>query len=471
MMRLTRFAGFSAGPILSLLCSLATVPAVAWLFPPADIGKLDFFMTACTVAGLLLSLGLDKAFLHEYHYSAARSGLLKACLLPAVLLAPVVLAVILVFAAPVAQLLFDVAQPALAVLFAAGMLSALVNRLIAQLFRMQERAWVFSLAQVMPKMSLLLLLPVLWWDPQRNFVHLATLVVATTWLVTLWLLWHARVSLVQAWSAAVDRVLLRRLISEAAPLLVSGIFYFAMLSAGMALLRFFSGFDELGIYALATRVAAGAWLLQSIFTIVWIPQVHKWAAAGGDLSNMAAICRHAQSIVVVGFCLAGALAWLIGWVLPTNYHDVAYLAVATVGQPLLYALAEVTGVGINLARRPAFSIAAFAAGLLGTLLAGAVLVPRCGATGAAVSQLLGFLVYFVVKTELGMRVWRPLPRRSLYLIALLLSLLAMGHAFFAQRLGLFAPLAWGVLLAAALHVYRPSLRAAFSLLRPVRQQD
>ena len=468
-MRMNRLAGFSAGPILSLLCSFAIVPAVAWLFPPADIGKLDFFMTACTVAGLLLSLGLDKAFLHEYHYSTSRSGLLKACLLPAMLLAPVTLVVILVFATPVARLLFDVTQPALAFLFAAGMLSALANRLIAQLFRMQERAWVFSLAQVLPKITLLLLLPVLWWDPQRNFVHLASLVVATTWLVTLWLLWHARASLSQAWAAAVDRVLLRRLLSEAGPLLVSAIGYLSMLSAGMGLLRFFAGFDELGIYALATRVAAGAWLVQSIFTIVWVPQVHKWAAAGGDLSNIAAICRHAQAIVLVGFCLAGALAWLIGWVLPPNYHGVAYLAVATVGQPLLYALAEVTGVGINLARRPALVIVSFAAGLLTTLLVGTLLVPVCGATGAAVAQLLGFLVYFVIKTELGMRVWRPLPRRSLYLSAVLLSLLAAGHAFFAQRLGPLAPLAWCVLLAAVLYVYRPSLWAAFRLLRPVRQ--
>jgi len=470
MMRLNRLAGFSAGPILSLLCSLASVPAVAWLFPPADIGKLDFFMTACTVAGLLLSLGLDKAFLHEYHYSASRSGLLKACLLPAVLLAPVALALVLLFAAPLSRLLFDVTQPALAFLFAAGMLSALANRLIAQLFRMQERAWVFSLAQVLPKMALLLLLPVLWWDPQRNFVHLATLVVTTTWMVTLWLLWHARASLAQAWAATMDRVLLRRLLAEAGPLLVSAIGYLSLLSAGMGLLRFFAGFDELGIYALATRVAAAAWLVQSIFTIVWVPQVHKWAAAGGDLSNIAAICRHAQAIVMVGFCLAGALAWLIGWVLPPNYHGVAYLAVATVGQPLLYALAEVTGVGINLARRPSLSIAAFAAGLLGTLLAGAVLVPRCGATGAAVAQLLGFLVYFVVKTELGMRVWRPLPRRPIYSGVALLSLLAAGHAFFAQRLGPLAPLAWCVLLAAVLHVYRRSLWAAFRLLRPARQQ-
>ena len=115
-------------------------------------------------------------------------------------------------------------------------------------------------------------------------------------------------------------------------------------------------------------------------------------------------------------------------------------------------------------------ILAFAAGLLTTLLAGALLVPSCGATGAAVSQLLGFLVYFVVRTELGMRVWRPLPRRALYLNAVLLSLLAAGHAFFALRLGPLAPLAWWVLLAAVLYVCRPSLWAAFRLLRPVKQQ-
>ena len=47
---------------------------------------------------------------------------------------------------------------------------------------------------------------------------------------------------------------------------------------------------------------------------------------------------------------------------------------------------------------------------------------------------------------------------------------AAGHAFFAQRLGPLAPLAWCVLLAAVLYVCRPSLWAAFRLLRPVKQQ-
>jgi O-antigen/teichoic acid export membrane protein len=464
-MRLAKLTGFSAGPILSVLIGLATVPAVAWLFPPAAIGMLDFFVTSFTLAGLLLSLGLDKTFLHEYHYSADKSGLLKVCMLPALVVAPLAVILLVLFAVPVSQLLFDDHQPALVLLFAAGMVSALINRLIGQVFRMQERAWIFSFGQVLPKLALLMMLPVLWFDAQRNFLHLAMTVVAASWMVTLWLSWHARQALAHAWAAPLDRALFRRLLLQAVPLLVSGIFYLAITSAGMALLRFFADFEAMGVYALAMRVAAGAWVIQSIFTIIWVPQVHKWGASGGDMSNIAALCRHAQAVVVIGVCLTGMLSWLIGLILPARYGSVAYLAVAAVGQPLLYALSEVSATGVNLVRRPSAVIIAFGAGLLCMIASGAWLVARCGATGAVAAQSLGFCVFFLARTELAMRLWRPFPRTHLYLGVTLLTLLSVGYAFVAGALGALGPLAWGLLLVAAAWVYFPSLQQVALLLK------
>lgn len=464
-MRLAKLTGFSAGPILSVLIGLATVPAVAWLFPPAAVGMLDFFVTSFMLAGLLLSLGLDKAFLHEYHYSADKNALLKACMLPALVVAPLGVLLLAWFAAPISHLLFDDRQPALTLLFAAGMVSAVVNRLIGQLFRMQERAWIFSVGQVLPKIVLLVMLPLLWFDAQRNFVHLAVTVVTASWVVTVWLGWHARQALARAWAAPLERALFQRLLLQAVPLLISGIFYLAMVSAGMLLLRFFADFEEMGVYALATRVAAGAWVIQSIFTIVWVPQVHKWAATGGDMSNIAALCRHAQAVVVIGVCLTGMLSWLIGLILPAKYGGLAYLAVAAVGQPLLYALSEVSGTGVNLVRRPSSVIFAFGAALVCMVASGAWLVPHCGATGAVAAQSLGFCVFFMAKTELAMRLWRPFPRTHLYLGVTLLTLLSIGYAFVAKYLGALGPLAWGLLLVAAVWAYLPSLRQAVLLLR------
>lgn len=457
-MRLAKLAGFSAGPILSVLIGLATVPAVAWLFPPAAIGMLDFFVSAITLTGLLLSLGLDKAFLHEYHYNPDKDALFKACMLPAIIMVPLALLLLAWFAAPASQLLFDAHQPALAPLFSAGMVSALVNRMIGQLFRMQERAWIFSLAQVLPKIMLLVMLPLLWFDSQRNFVHLAMTVVTASWAVTLWLCWHARQALTQAWMAPLDRALFKRLLLQALPLLLSGMFYLVMMSTGMALLRFFADFEEMGVYALATRVAAGAWVIQSIFTTVWVPQVHKWAASGGGMSNIAALCRHAQAVVAIGLCLTGTLSWVIGLILPVQYGVVAYLAVAAVGQPLLYALSEVSGTGTNLVRRPSSVMFAFSAGLLSMIASGPWLVLHFGATGAVAAQSLGFCVFFMVRTELAMRLWRPFPRTHLYLGMTLLILLSVGYAFVAAYLGALGPLAWGGLLVAAVCVYFPSLR-------------
>lgn len=470
-MRLAKLMGFSAGPILSLLIGLATVPAVAWLFSPANIGMLDFFVAASTMMGLLLSLGLDKAFLHEYHYSTNKDALLKVCMLPALVVTPVVVLLLALFAVPASQLLFDAHQPALALIFTAGMVSALVNRMVGQLFRMQERAWIFSFAQVLPKILLLTILPLLWLDSRRNFMHLAMTVVATNWVVTLWLCWHARHALAHAWNAPLDHILLKRLLLQAMPLLVSGIFYLSMMSAGMGLLRLFAGFDEMGLYALATRVAAGAWVIQSIFTILWVPQVHKWAASGGNMSHIAEICRHAQAIVVIGFCLTGMMSWLVGVILPAKYGGVVYLAVAAVGQPLLYALSEVTGIGVNLARRPSLVIFAFGAGLLCTIVTGALLVGNFGATGAVAAQSLGFFVFFMVKTEVAMRLWRPFPHSHLYLIVTLLTLMSVGYAFVAERLGALGPLAWGVLLVAAICFYFPSLQQVRILMTRAAEPD
>lgn len=467
-MQLAKLTGFSAGPLLSVLIGLATVPAMAWLFSPADIGRMDFFMAACTMAGLFLSLSLDKVFLHEYHYSANQHILLKACLLPTVVLFPFAVLLLVWFAAPASQLLFNAGQPVLAMLLAAGMVSAMANRMVGQLFRMQERAWVFSFAQVLPKLILLAMLPLLWFDAQRSFVHLAMTVVISSWIVTLWLCWHARYALAYAWQSPLDRVLLKRLLLQAGPLLISGFFYLAMISAGMGLLRFFAQFHEMGVYALATRLASGAWVIQSIFTILWVPQVHKWAARGQDMSNIAGICRHAQAIVTIGFCLTGMLSWLVGAVLPAEYGRVAHLAVAAVGQPLLYALSEVTGVGTNLARRPSFVILAFGSGLLCTVVSGAVLVPAFGATGAIAAQSLGFFLFFLVKTELAMRLWRPVRRRHLYFGVTLLMCVAVGYAFLDGCLGVFGPLAWGVLLIGAICYYFPSLQQVRMLIRAGR---
>lgn len=64
------------------------------------------------------------------------------------------------------------------------------------------------------------------------------------------------------------------------------------------------------------------------------------------------------------------------------------------------------------------SVVAMLCNLAGNYL----LVPHYGASGAATSTLLAFIVFYVLRTEFSKRVWRGIATRKTYLILTILTL-------------------------------------------------
>ena len=66
-MNLSKIAGFALGPVLSALLGLLTVPLMAWTFEPEVIGKVAMLTTFLAGCSLVFTLGLDQAYVREYH--------------------------------------------------------------------------------------------------------------------------------------------------------------------------------------------------------------------------------------------------------------------------------------------------------------------------------------------------------------------------------------------------------------------
>ena len=81
-MQLKSVVGFSIGPIVGAFIGLVTLPLNAWIFSPDDIGRLNIFQTICSLMLLFSVLGLDQAYVREYHEVANKEALLKACVVP-----------------------------------------------------------------------------------------------------------------------------------------------------------------------------------------------------------------------------------------------------------------------------------------------------------------------------------------------------------------------------------------------------
>ena len=81
-MNIRTVLAFALGPIVTAGLGLVTVPVIAWVFPPADVGRLNIVQIAVSFGVLLFNLGLDRAYVREYHEWSDRGALLKACFTP-----------------------------------------------------------------------------------------------------------------------------------------------------------------------------------------------------------------------------------------------------------------------------------------------------------------------------------------------------------------------------------------------------
>ena len=105
-MNIKTVMAFAFGPIATAGLGLLTVPVIAWIFPPADVGRLNMVQISVSFGVLLFNLGLDRAYIREYHEWSDRGALLKACVMPGFALLLLVVAITLPYDGHISTWLF-----------------------------------------------------------------------------------------------------------------------------------------------------------------------------------------------------------------------------------------------------------------------------------------------------------------------------------------------------------------------------
>ncbi|UOP00407.1 lipopolysaccharide biosynthesis protein [Kingella potus] len=370
---------------------------------------------AASLALITFGLGLDQFYIREFHQSGNRAALFKTAALPPLALAAAACAALYAFAPqwPSEKILSlaDSRLGGLCLLFAAALM---LSRYLSLVLRMNDRALAFSFAQLLPK--LLLLAAAAAWVllrlPAGTFALVSVYAFAQL-AAALLLLWQTR----HEWPAAArSRIRLPELSAALAyglPLAAGGLAYWAFSSADRWLLRTLAGAEELGVYALAVNFGAAASVLQSVFATVWSPLVFR-RLAEGKTADVGGIARRMAFVLAAAVCLCALLSPAAAWVLPPQYAAVPFILPAVMLVPLLYTLAEATGIGIHVRRKssliPLVSLAALACAAALLYL----LVPHYGARGAAAASAAAFWLFFLLKSEASARLWQPLPRGAVY---------------------------------------------------------
>ena len=458
-----KISAFAIGPIGGALLGFISLPVITWFFSAEDIGRVSMLQVTVSFCVMFFGLGLDQAYVREFHEKPNSPQLLKNVVLPGFLPLVAAIGVFLFFPEKLSFWLFDIESSLLGSLVLICLLSAFISRFLSLILRMQEKGLAFSMSQVLPKVFFLLLIGS-YIVSNAEFTTFQLLAAHTFSIIIVCLVfaWNTRSEWFPALKASFESSRAKEMLRYSIPLVFGGLAYWGLTAMDKVFLRSMSSLEELGIYSVAVSFAAAATIFQSIFSTVWAPTVYKWVAAGENLDKVQEVTRYVLFLVVLLFCMAGLFSWIIDFILPEAYINVKYIVVACLGYPLLYTLSETTVVGIGVTRKTMYALAASVIALLSNLLGNYLLIPLFGAAGAAVSTCISFWVFFVCRTEFSIFVWRRIPRRTLYLFTLSCVLLASTTSILGKEYVNIILLAWFFLLIISLFFFRSQLYASSS---------
>lgn len=453
-----KILGYAIGPIGSALLGLITLPLLTWYYPVEDIGRISMLQVVSSFSILLFCLGLDQAYIREYHETENKSKLFKQSILPGASL--MILSFLIISFLGLDKIsiwIYGISSSYLAIISILYFLLNYISRFLSLILRMEDRAVAYSMSQLLPKLLFVFfIVGSVWFGASKNIYNLVTAHALSITAVFLIFFWNTR----KTWLAAIpirfDRAQNKLLLSFGLPLVMGGLASWALNVMDKLFLRSMSTFEELGIYSVTLSIAAVATVFSGVFNTIWAPMVYKWVSEGIDTKKVDEISEHVLAAIFFVIVLSGLFSWILPYLLPEKYEPIRYLITLCLIGPLLYTLSETTAVGISISRKTIYSMLASIGAMIVNAVGNYLLVPGYGALGAAISTSIAFFAFYMFRTEFSCLVWRSMPRVKSYFNLMIVIAFSIFSSFNSEYYFYFIPV-WFCFLLYGFFVFRGSV--------------
>lgn len=461
---LKSFLKFSFGSWGSAVISFLTVPIITLLIAPEQFGKAAMFTLAFNILAQIVLFGTDQSFMrffYEYE-EAKRPALLWNSLLPSIAVWGIVSIALFLCWKWISNWLISDEQFLIVGLLSACLLISLFNRYATLVVRMQKKGILFSLLQIAG--SIITAITIVAYSKMVDATFYAIvfgsisslLIVAITAILKENKYWFSRLSISKAQTKAV--------LWYGLPFLPA--LSMAMIFQGMdrVFIREFVGFQGLGIYAIAFKIAAVLSILQAGFSMFWIPVAYEHYEKDPNDKTLYEKMFKYMSFVLV-FCGLGLIAVkdIIVLILDSAYFEAATIMPFLIFMPIMFTLSEITYLGINFTKKTYWHMVIFALLLLLCPLFYFIFVPWFGVKGAALAVALSYICYFVLRTIISTRLYPVNFRLAKTSLAIFLLFFVAGiNTFFDKTIGIGSAVL-AIVIYLLLHI--PTIREIFVYIR------
>lgn len=461
---------FSYGTVAMAALSLLSTPIVTLLVLPGEFGKASVFAIALSIVFQICLLGADQSFarmFYEKKSDAERAALARRSLALALAATLPAIGCFMLFWRRVSMLLFNAEDFRAAALLAASLLLSVTCAFATAAVKMCKRGHLLSISQIAAALINIAATAAyaLWVSPTFHAVvcGAAALQLAMTAipLIFQWRFWTMPPP--EPRSAPFDKAEAARILRYGLPLVPAFIIDSVFQGMDKMALRAYASFEEIGLYAAASKFAFLLTVMQTGFYHFWQPaSMERYEADHGDARFFEKMFEYAAVTVLTAAGFLLLIKDAVKYLLAPAYRDAVMIMPFLLFVPLMKLLCEITGSGIRFKKRTYLYAAAAAVGAAANFAGNCCLIPVLGARGAAISTAAAYTIYFLTQTWMASRLFAA-NYRIYKMIPAFLSVTAF------MTVNTFYPIPWwcnAAPIAAVMLIHRKTVGELWRYLKP-----
>ena len=414
------------GSIFGAILSMLIIPILTWYFPQEVVAKYSILLILYSFGSVLIGFEMHQAYVREYYEVVQKEQLLKIALIPGTTIFIFITSLLTLADISLVEVVFNLKSTFMDFFLLLGVYLTFFLNILMHVLRMHGMAFGFAIIQILPKLLLFAILLVgsivFAQESFEVLFYLNVLVLITSALILIIIL---KKDLYKAIALKLDQEKLREMLFFSFPLIFGSLAYWALTSIDRLFLNFFSNYNELSLYAVASTVASGVGMLVVVFGSLWHPLVYKWVSEGIDSKKILAV----NELMVIFICLIwtifGLFSWVTDYIFPTSYKDVSVLIVGCVTMPLLYLLSETTTIGIGISKKTKYAMIVSLCSLFLNITINYFFIEKYGAKASVVATMLAFSLFLILRTEFSSFFWVSLSRWKMYFSVFIYIVLTM----------------------------------------------
>lgn len=465
---LNKFITYFYGSGIGLVVGVLTTIISTRLLSPEDFGKASMFTLAVSVFMIFIVFGTDQAFVRFFYEEKEelRNKLLFNSLKIPIILLVITISLLLLIKDPLMFYLFNDNNTLVFIVLIIGIVLQVIYRFSMLVIRMQQKAHIFSLLEVLNKSLNLILIVILYFIMGSNYEVLIYSTVITFLTVTIVSIYIEK----KYWLFGKNNNMgvkhsQKEIFQFSYPLVLTTLITWLFQGFDKIAIREWSTFQELGLYAAAFRIVALLMVVQATFTTFWTPVCYEHYEKHPEdkdfFSNTSKMIAFAMFVLaVVTILFKDVIVMLLG----PEYKSAAIIMPFLIFMPIMYTLSETTVIGLNFSKKTKWHILIAGIACVANIIGNYILVPYYGAAGAAISTGLAYVVFFVMRTHISLMYYKvEYGLVKVYGVITLLTLFALQNMIWPNEVITYVT--GGLLLVVIVIAYKEQLIKIINLIK------